>query len=371
MGTLVGQVHVAVVIMAGERVTLPGQWRIPSAQQPRSRRPYQVLDFETSSSEARRCADGLPESRGLGAIPPGTGATPRPARSQQQLKERLIFFGPAGFLLFLLVIFPTFYNFYLSFRGSAVDGLAGVFPTLANYVQMPGDARLLNSIVVTVVFLVLATAVQLFLGFTGAIAIDDALTEHLRWLRSFYVLPMMIPPVVVGTVWRLLYEPSSGFVNYFVKLLGLAPQQWLGAPNRALFALVAVDTWQWTPFLILIILAALSAVPKEEVEAAQIDGANGFQTLFHIKLPYLHLAIMIGVLFRIIELFKLFDIVLVLSQGGPGTVTETISYYLYQNAFRFNKPEYAAAMALVLLMIVSFLAQMYFKLLAREGRYLE
>jgi multiple sugar transport system permease protein len=331
-----------------------------------------VPGSETTPSEGRRRAAQSPGFRGHGGATAGTGATPRTERiQQQQLKERLLFFGPAGFLLFVLVIFPTFYNFYLSFRGSAADGLADVFPTVANYAQMPGDARLLNSILVTLVFLVLAVVVQLFLGFTGAIAIDDVFTEHVRWLRSFYVLPMMIPPVVVGAMWRLLYEPSSGFVNYFVKLMGLPPQQWLGMPNRALAALVAVDTWQWTPFLILIILAALSTVPKEEVEAAQIDGANAFQTLLHVKLPYLQPAILIGVLFRIMELIKLFDIVLLLTQGGPGTLTETISYYLFLNAFRFNKPEYAAAMALVLLIVVSLLAQLYFRLLAREGGTLE
>jgi multiple sugar transport system permease protein len=209
---------------------------------------------------------------------------------------------------------------------------------------------------------------ELGLGLALALLLDSQIRARWLW-RSLFLLPMILPPVVVGVIWRLIYNPNFGVLNGALQLFGVDTTQltWLADPSVALLSIILVDVWEWTPFVFLILLAGLQAIPEEPYEAARMDGSSGWQTFRHITLPLLRPAILVAVLLRTMDLLRIFDQVFILTQGGPGGVTETISLYIYKTAFRFFDFGYAAAMSLALLLVTVVLSQIYIRLLQRRG----
>src|SRR5437773_8019231 len=179
---------------------------------------------------------------------------------------------------------------------------------------------------------------------------------------------MILPPVVAGVTWRLIYNPNFGVLNGILRLFGLDTRRWtwLADPSLALPAVILVDVWEWTPFVFLILLAGLQAIPQEPYEAARIDGANAWQTFLHITLPLLIPAILVALLLRTMDLLRIFDQIFILTQGGPGFSTETVSLYIYRTAFRFFDFGYAAAMSFVLLLLTNIVSVGYIRLLQRQ-----
>ena len=171
-------------------------------------------------------------------------------------------------------------------------------------------------------------------------------------LRTLAILPMVATPVAIGLVFVMMYHPTLGVANYLVSLTGLAPFKWTYSSGTALYAIAVVDIWQWTPLIMLIALAGLASLPREPYEAAHIDGATPLQAFWHITLPLLRPAIVVAILFRAIDAIKTFDIIFIMTQGGPANSTETINILLFNQAFSYFNMGYASSMAVALFAVV-------------------
>lgn len=277
-----------------------------------------------------------------------------------------LFLAPCVLLLLSLTIYPLFYVVRMSFHRLTPSG--EVFVGVENFLRIARDPFLFRSAWQTMVFTAGALALEFFLGLALALLLDSQIRGRGFW-RSVLLLPMILPPVVAGVIWRLVYNPNFGVVNGFLQLVGVDTTRltWLADPSLALFSIIMVDVWEWTPFVFLILLAGLQAIPEEPYEAARIDGSSPLQTFFHITLPLLTPAILVALTLRTLDLLRIFDQVFVLTQGGPGFATETISLYIYKTAFRFFDFGYAASISLVLLALTLGVSTLYIRFLTRKG----
>jgi len=277
-----------------------------------------------------------------------------------------LFLTPSVLLLLGLTVYPLLYIVRLSLhRGTAAGE---IFVGLENFRRLFADPFLLQAAAQTLLLTFGALAVEFLLGLGLALLLDAQLRGRHFW-RALFLLPLFLPPVVVGVIWRLIYNPSFGVLNGLLRAAGVDTTRstWLADPAWALPAVIFVDVWEWTPFVFLILLAGLQAIPEEPYEAARLDGSTSWQTFRYITLPLLAPAILVALLLRTMDLVRLFDQVFILTQGGPGFATETISLYIYKTAFRFSDFGYAAAVSLVLLAVTLLLSHFYIRLLDREA----
>jgi multiple sugar transport system permease protein len=240
---------------------------------------------------------------------------------------------------------------------------------LGNFARLLSDQFFLAALGHTLVYAASALSLEFFLGLGLAVLMNNRLRGR-GLFRAALLVPMMLPTVVAGVVWRLMLNPNFGAINGTLKGMGLntAALTWTSSPRLAMLSVVAVDVWQWTPFMFLILLAGLQAIPQEPYEAALIDGSSAWQTFRHVTLPLLKPAILVALLLRTMDLLRVFDQVFILTEGGPGFATETISLYIYRTAFRFSDFGYAAAMSFVLLIITNIVSAFYIRVLqAREA----
>ncbi len=260
---------------------------------------------------------------------------------------------PMLVLMGLLSVYPVIRLIPLSFSSFTFEGGGSkeTFVGLDNYRRMLNDGDLPTIIRNTLVFVVLSVVIEFFLALVLALAVnrDNWVTNV---LKAIFVLPILVPPIVIGTVWRLMYNPDIGVINQMLRGVGLHGQNWLSDPDRALLAIIAVDIWHWTSFVFLILLAGLQAIPREPVEAAEVDGASSWQILTTVVLPLLRPAIFVAVLFRTVFAFKVFDEVFLLTSGGPGNATEVLSLYIYRVQFRFTDFGYGALLSLLTIVFV-------------------
>ncbi len=264
---------------------------------------------------------------------------------------------PAVLALFLLMIFPVVYTVWMSLHEWFVSSITPPkFVGLANYVQIIArDTRFHQSLLRTIYFTGLAVVVQTVLGVGVALIFNrEFLGKGL--VRTLFLFPMVATPVAIALVWMMMFNPTLGILNYFLKVLGLPPGLWIANARTVIPALVLVDTWQWTPFITLIALAGLSALPQEPFEAALIDGASGWQTFWNVTLPLLRPTIMVAVLFRTIDALKTFDIIYVMTQGGPGNASETLNIYIFQMGFSYFHMGSASSLLVILFAIVMFIS---------------
>jgi len=173
--------------------------------------------------------------------------------------------------------------------------------------------------------------------------------------RAIIILPILIPGIVIGAIWKLMLNYDFGLVNKTLSLLGIMPHDWLGTPETALLSVIAVDIWHWTPFCFLLFLAGLESLPQDVFEAAEMDGAGPWQELIYVTLPLMIPTIIVTFAFRLVLAFKVFDEVYLLTSGGPGTATEVISFTLYQRFFTEDKAGYGSAMSVAVIFLVSLL----------------
>lgn len=176
-------------------------------------------------------------------------------------------------------------------------------------------------------------------------------------------------PVVVGIIWRLMYNPDLGMLNYFLTLFGFSPVNWTGMPGTALPSVMMADIWEWTPFMALIMLAGLHALPRGPFEAASVDGASWWQTLRYVTLPLLSPAMLVALLIRLMDSFKTFDLIFVLTQGGPGMSTEILNYYTYRYGFKFFHMGYASALSWLLVVVVTIISLILIRTIRSRGIY--
>lgn len=204
-----------------------------------------------------------------------------------------------------------------------------------------------------IVFAVVAVTSQMILGFSMALAVKTAGSYGRALLTGIFLLPIVVPPIVIGTMWRLIMGREFGLANTLLGFVGLGPVDWLGNPDIALASVIFVDVWHWTPFVFLLILAGLESLDDEVLEAARIDTVSRWQQVRHVIVPMMMPTIIITLLFRVILSFKVFDEVFLLTSGGPGTATEVVNFSIYRTFFRQDQVGYGAAMSVVTLFSIS------------------
>lgn len=259
-----------------------------------------------------------------------------------------IFPLPAAIFIIVMMVFPVLYTFFVSFTDwNMSSGGTANFIGLGNYVAMFQEPRFYNAFWLTLYFTVLAVSVETVLGVIIALILDREFRGK-NLAKLILLLPMVATPVAVGLSWTLFYEPTIGLGNYALRLLGLPASKWLASKLAVIPSLALVDIWQWTPMISLIVMAGLASLPTEPYEAALVDGATPWQTLRRITLPLLRPTILIAMVLRSIDALKTYDIIYVMTAGGPGFASETLNIYAYNlgfGYFRFG----AASSALVAL----------------------
>ena len=283
------------------------------------------------------------------------------AASRRELVFPLLLLTPALAVLLSLSIYPLIYSITISLQRETADGIKW---TLANFTRLGSDSFFLTAMAHTFVYAAAALVLEFSIGLGLALLLNTQMRGR-GFFRATLLVPMMLPTVVVGVVWRLMLNANFGAINGTLKEFGLNTESltWTASPRLAFLSVIVVDVWQWTPFVFLVLLAGLQAIPQEPYEAALIDGSSRWQTFRHVTLPLLKPAILIALLLRTMDLLRVFDQIFILTEGGPGFATETISLYIYRTAFRFFDFGYAAAMSFVLLALTNVISTIYIRLL--------
>jgi len=252
--------------------------------------------------------------------------------------------APSVAVLLALSIYPLIFAVKVALTDSSGN------PTFANFARLSHDRVFATAAWQTLLFTAVALAIEFLLGLALALLIDS-LARSRSFFRAAILVPMLLPPVVAAVAWRLIYNPQFGVLNGTLREAGIntSALTWTNGESSALASVIAVDVWEWTPFIFLLLSAGLQAIPQEPLEAARIDGASWWQTFRDVTLPLLKPAIVLALLLRAMDLVRIFDQIFILTQGGPGTATETVSLYIYRTAFRFSNFGYAAAMSFLLL----------------------
>lgn len=261
--------------------------------------------------------------------------------------------APAVIVLVLLFIFPFAYMLYMSINDWSGSMLVGPrFVALKNYVALiTSDQRFLDALVRTLGFTVGALALQLVLGLALALLFNREFFGQ-GLVRTLYLLPFVATPAAIALIWMMMYNPAVGVLNYLLSLVHLPGQSFVYSQKQALAALLVVDTWEFTPLIMLICAAGLASMPVDPYESAQIDGANRWQQFIYITLPLMRPILAVAALFRVIDALKTFDIIYIMTNGGPGNATETLNIYLYFSAFQYLRFGYASALMVIFFALI-------------------
>jgi len=264
-----------------------------------------------------------------------------------------VFTLPSVVAVALLMAFPVGYTLYMSMHSWYASSVTSPhFIGLENFRRaFVEDDRFRNALWLTVYFTALATALQLVLGVSLALVLNRPFRGK-GLVRSIFLLPMVATPVAIALVWMMMYNPTLGVMNYLVGLVGLGPYRWVSNAAIVVPALAVVDTWEWTPLITLITLAGLATLPIEPYESALIDGASATQMFWRITLPLLRPTIIVALLFRAIDCLKTFDIIYVMTQGGPGFASETLNVYTFQVGLFYFHIGYASSLLVILFALV-------------------
>jgi multiple sugar transport system permease protein len=260
--------------------------------------------------------------------------------------------APGLLLLAAVIAFPVVWALFTSlFNYTLIDPGFHDFAGAQNYVRAVSDPEFRHAAWVTFSFVATVVLLEFAFGFLVALMLND--TE--RGKNVYYLIllcPLLMNPVVVGLIWRMFLHPTLGIVNYLLRLVGIAPVNWLGDAHVAFWTVVMVDIWHQVSFMIVLLLAGLSALPREPYEAARVDGAYALQRFWHITLPLMRPVIVVTLLIRVIFAIKTYDLIYIMTRGGPGTATDLVSYYIYRQAFVSLNLGEACAMSGILLVVV-------------------
>jgi multiple sugar transport system permease protein len=270
-----------------------------------------------------------------------------------------MFMAPAVVIMVIALLYPLGYMIWGSFRDWSPSQTIGEaeFVGLKNYITLWNDPNFHESIWVTLKFAFFCVSIEMVLGVGLALLLDRNI-RGMSILRTMFILPMMIAPVVVGLMWRYMYHPKVGTFNRTLEWLGLPDVDWLG--QHALMSVIIADIWQWTPFIFILSLAALQSLPRSALEAARIDGATAWQQIVYIKLPLMMPVLIVTALLRLIDAFKVLEVILVLTEGGPGLSTEILALRISRTATEFRELGVAAAMSNYLLILLILLTAAMF-----------
>jgi len=293
------------------------------------------------------------------------------------LKLRKFFQNESQYLLLLLpllifVVVVAIYPLVFSFRISLFDyrltdpNQKQTFVGFANYIQAFSDPVVLSSLKTTMIYVLGTVGLELVIGLGLAILMSGE-SRIYQIMRSFLIMPMAIPPLVVGLVWKALYNADFGVIPYYMKVLGINPGRGpLAELKLAMPAVILIDLWQWTPLLMVIFLAGLKSLPTEPYEAAVVDGASRWQSFWYITLPLLKPTVLVALLLRTMQSFKVFDTIYATTAGGPGSATTVLNFHIYTVGMTFFDMGYAAALANILLLVIAILSVIYVMVLERQ-----
>lgn len=262
--------------------------------------------------------------------------------------------APTIIVIAIITIYPTIYQIYVSFFFFGPGPLK--FLGLQNYLTVLTDTRFQADVITTLELVSLLLVMEFALGLFVALVMNTDFAGR-RYIIPLLYLPMMITPVVVGLTSIFLFHPSYGPVNWALGLFGIAPQKWFASVTQAMPTIALVDVWMWYPFVFLILYSSLQALPTDYVEAAAVDGAGWWSQLRYVILPLLKHPIIVVIVFRLIDAMRIFDVIYVVTNGGPGIATETFSFYIYTVAFRWFDLGYASVLGLITLFVIMTLTQ--------------
>lgn len=278
--------------------------------------------------------------------------------------------APGMIILLLFAIYPSIFLLKISFQTYSPIQLNNPFVGLDNYLQLFQDHNFWNSLKVTAIFVISTVSLEFMIGLGLAIILNQ-LHIGQKIFQSIILIPIAMAPTVVGLMFRFMMNEQYGVLNYFSQMLGFGRTAWLSDPALALPALIVTDIWQWTPFMMIILLAGLKGIPDEPYEAARIDGASAWQSFRYVTIPQLSKIIYITLLLRTIDAFRAYDTIYMMTKGGPINVTSTLSWIVYDKGFKFLEFGYGASICVVLLIIVVTLLTIVMKkmdLFDLEGR---
>lgn len=280
-----------------------------------------------------------------------------PARGKKLLRsdafQQTAMVLPTCLFLVFLTVYPFVYSVYLSLHQVKLTTLnRAVFVGLRNYAQLLGDGLFLHALGNTAVLGVCTITLEVLIGFSAAkIFFELSRSRFAVVLRSLYLLPMMATPLIVGMIAAYVFNPTIGIANYLITLLGGSPVSWFGEPTTAMATMVLINVWQWSPFMMLLILAALTSIRGDYYEAARVDGAKWHHIIWFIEIPSVLNVVLLGVILRIIDILRFFDIVYITTRGGPGDSTMVVTLYAYMQDFQFFQVGTGSAAAVLILAI--------------------
>lgn len=260
--------------------------------------------------------------------------------------------APSIAVLLTVILFPVFWALFTSVHDYTL--IAPNFDTFTgadNYVKAAGDADFRHSLWLTTLFVFGVVAIEFVIGFAVALMLNSV--ERFKPVYYGILLcPLLMNPVIVGLIWRMFLHPTLGIVNYLLTTVSISPVNWLGSTKVAIWTIIMVDIWHQVSFMIVLLLAGLSALPNEPYEAARVDGAGAFKAFRHITLPLMWPVIIVTLLIRLIFAVKTYDLVYIMTRGGPGTATDFVSYFIYRTAFVSLDIGRASAMSAILLALI-------------------
>lgn len=284
---------------------------------------------------------------------------------QTQKWAHWLFIAPALVALLAVAIYPIIMSTALAFFRVSFASQDWPFAGLDNFTWILNDARYRITIGNTLIYVAVTVAGSFVVGFGTALLLRN-ITAGRAWLRIILIIPMTMAPIVVGLTWNWMLDPLLGLINWILVGFGLPPQAWLAQANTARLMVMLVDIWQWYPLVFLIVDAGLSGLPKAPYESARLEGASNWMIFRRITLPLLRPVILVALLLRTIDAFRTVDLVRVMTDGGPGFTTETVSLYLYRTAFTFTELSRAGAGSMIMLFIISIISAFMFRFLYRD-----
>ena len=294
---------------------------------------------------------------------PRTGA----AGAGDVRRWRVLTLAPAASVYLLLAVLPIANLLAMSVHD--IRWLEGVshwdFVGARHFAALPADPLVRAGLLNTTLFALLSVAAEMVLGFLLAYCVSRVVTGRVIY-RTIFLLPILIPGIVIGAIWKLMYNPDFGVINQALGLVGLAGHDWLGDGRLAFVSVVAVDVWHWTPFVFLLLLAGLEALPQDPAEAARVDGASAWQELRYVTLPMMMPTIVVTLVFRLIVSFKVFDEIYLLTGGGPGTATEVVSFTIFRRFFTEDREGYGAAISVIVLFVLAVVSVLALSAAARR-----
>ncbi len=280
------------------------------------------------------------------------------ARTKNYARVYWPFVMPAGIVVAAVIVLPWVFTLVMSVHEWKV-GSDPNFVGMENYTRLFADGRFQWAMLRTLYFTTLAVVFPMVLGIAAAVTFHK--NFPLRGIaRTAFILPMMATPVAVALVWTMMFHPQLGVLNYLLTSVGLPPSEWSYSAVSVIPTLVLVETWQWTPLVMLIVLGGLASLPQDPYEAAKLDGASGWDMFRHITLPLVWPHIVVALVIRTIDALKAFDTIFVISNGGPGTASETLNIFLYQTAFAYYDMGYASAVTVVFFLLIMLISLVLF-----------